>query len=214
MHSRKNGTVVIQKLINGFALLDQSILLVDPHYTHSPQQCVYAVFVTIHGQTLTHIFRLGPDLGSTLPPAPLSVVLIAACCILQTCRYRHCSSTVKIMHENYNYNYYRVYAKVLLYIFTGVLSCTPEINVYNQSVQCIPAATIIYKRLASLISEKQGRPYSSTLHWVRCRLNFSLLRSAVMCIRGSRSTFAARSIVLTWPSTKARCNLFNSTVKR
>ena len=54
-----------------------------------------------------------------------------------------------------------------------------------------PAATIVYKRLASLISEKQGRPYSSTLHWVRCRLNFSLLRSAVMCIRGSRSTFAS-----------------------
>ncbi len=48
-----------------------------------------------------------------------------------------------------------------------------------------PAA---YKRLASLISEKQGRQYSSTLHWVRCRLNFSLLRSAVMC---SRSTFAS-----------------------
>ncbi len=35
-----------------------------------------------------------------------------------------------------------------------------------------PAATIVYKRLESLISEKQGRPYS---HWVRCRLNFSLL---------------------------------------
>ena len=31
-----------------------------------------------------------------------------------------------------------------------------------------PAATIVYKRLASLISEKQG---SSTPHWVRCRLN-------------------------------------------
>ena len=54
-----------------------------------------------------------------------------------------------------------------------------------------PVATIVYKRLASLISEKQGRQYSSTLHWVRCRLNFSLLRSAVMCIRGSRSTFAS-----------------------
>ncbi len=54
-----------------------------------------------------------------------------------------------------------------------------------------PAATIVYKRLASLLSEKQGRPYSSTLHWVRCRLNFSLLRSAVMCIHGSRSTFAS-----------------------
>ena len=50
-------------------------------------------------------------------------------------------------------------------------------------------ATVVYKRLASLLAEKQGRPYSSTLHWLRCRLNFSLLRSAITCLRGSRSTF-------------------------
>ena len=51
-------------------------------------------------------------------------------------------------------------------------------------------ATIVYKRLASLLAEKQGRPYSRTLHWLRCRLNFSLLRSAIMCLRGSRSIFS------------------------
>ena len=54
-------------------------------------------------------------------------------------------------------------------------------------------ATVVYKRLASLLAEKQGRPYSSTLHWLRCRLNFSLLRSAIMCIRGSRSIFSRDS---------------------
>ena len=51
-------------------------------------------------------------------------------------------------------------------------------------------ASIVYKRLASLLAEKRGNLYSSTLHWLRCRLNFSLLRSAIMCIRGSRSTFS------------------------
>ena len=50
-------------------------------------------------------------------------------------------------------------------------------------------ATTVYARIASLMAEKQGRPYSSTLHWLRCRLNFSLLQSAIMCIRGSRSIF-------------------------
>ncbi len=49
------------------------------------------------------------------------------------------------------------------------------------------AATAVYKRLASLISEKQDKPYSRTMHWLRCRLSFSLLRSAIMCLRGSRS---------------------------
>ena len=53
--------------------------------------------------------------------------------------------------------------------------------------------TVVYKRLASLPAEKQGKPYSSTLYWLRCRLNFSLLRSAIMCIRGSRSTFSPDS---------------------
>ena len=54
-------------------------------------------------------------------------------------------------------------------------------------------ATVVYKRLASLLAEKQGRSYSSTLHWLRCRLNFSLLRSAITCIRGSRSIFSSDS---------------------
>ena len=51
----------------------------------------------------------------------------------------------------------------------------------------------LYKRLASLLAEKQGRPYSSTLHWLKCRLNFSLLRSAIMYIRGSRSVISPHS---------------------
>ena len=45
-----------------------------------------------------------------------------------------------------------------------------------------PAATVVYKRLATLISEKRGHPYSQTLFWIRCKLSYSLLRAAVMCI--------------------------------
>ena len=48
-----------------------------------------------------------------------------------------------------------------------------------------PIATTV----ASLIAEKQNHPYSSTQFWLRCKLSFSLLRSAVMCIRGSRSSY-------------------------
>ena len=49
-------------------------------------------------------------------------------------------------------------------------------------------ATTFYKRLASLLAEKWDQQYSSTLYWLRCRLSFSLLRSAIQCIRGARST--------------------------
>ena len=48
--------------------------------------------------------------------------------------------------------------------------------------------TTFYKRLASLLAEKWDQHYSTTLFWLRCRLSFSLLRSAIRCIRGARSS--------------------------
>ena len=49
------------------------------------------------------------------------------------------------------------------------------------------AATICYKRLASLLASKHDQPYCSTMAWLRCTLSFSLLRSSIRCIRGTRS---------------------------
>ena len=49
-------------------------------------------------------------------------------------------------------------------------------------------STTFYKRLASLLADKWEQPYSSTLYWLRVRLAFSLLRSAIQCIRGARSS--------------------------
>ena len=49
-------------------------------------------------------------------------------------------------------------------------------------------ATIFYKRLASMLASKWDHSYSSTLCWLRCRLNFSLLRSSIQALRGSRSS--------------------------
>ena len=49
-------------------------------------------------------------------------------------------------------------------------------------------ATNFYKRLASLLADKWMQPYSTTLYWLRCSLSFSLLRSAIQCIRGARSS--------------------------
>ena len=51
-----------------------------------------------------------------------------------------------------------------------------------------PCATVILKRLGALLAEKHDTPYSSVMGLLRCRLSFALLRSSVMCIRGSRSS--------------------------
>ena len=52
-----------------------------------------------------------------------------------------------------------------------------------------PAARTVYKRLASLISEKTGQPYSIAMWWIQCRLSFALLRSAILCIQGSWTSY-------------------------
>jgi hypothetical protein len=49
------------------------------------------------------------------------------------------------------------------------------------------AASIFYKRLGGMLAEKRHQPYSNCMRWLRCHLNFSLLRSSIMCLRGSRS---------------------------
>ena len=49
------------------------------------------------------------------------------------------------------------------------------------------AATVLYKKLTSLLSVKHEQPYSVVMNWLRCHLSFSLLKSMVMCLRGSRS---------------------------
>ena len=50
-------------------------------------------------------------------------------------------------------------------------------------------ASTFYKRLANLLSHKQEKPYSMVMGWLRCRLSFAILCSAIMCIRGTRSSF-------------------------
>ena len=48
-------------------------------------------------------------------------------------------------------------------------------------------ASIFYSRLALLLVEKRHQPCATTMGWLRCLLSFSLLRSSILCIRGTRS---------------------------
>ena len=44
-----------------------------------------------------------------------------------------------------------------------------------------------FQRLSELMSEKHHRNFSDTSAWIKRQLDFCLLRTAVVCIRGSRS---------------------------
>ncbi len=70
----------------------------------------------------------------------------------------------------------RAYEQCILEVEQG--SFTPLI--FSRSGGMGRGATVTYKRLASLISIKREQPYSIVMSWLRCRLSFSLLRSAIM----------------------------------
>ena len=46
---------------------------------------------------------------------------------------------------------------------------------------------VVYKRLADLLSAKRREPYSQVILWLRIKINFILLKSAINAIRGYRS---------------------------
>ena len=48
-------------------------------------------------------------------------------------------------------------------------------------------ATTLYKRLTGLLSDKWKEHYVFVLGWIRCRLSFCLLCSAIQCIQGAQS---------------------------
>ena len=78
----------------------------------------------------------------------------------------------------------RGYAQRVLHIEHG--SFTPLVfSIYGgMSVEC----KRFYARLSLLLSNKRNENLSTTVSWLRCRLSFSLLRSALLCMRGSRCT--------------------------
>jgi len=61
--------------------------------------------------------------------------------------------------------------------------------VFSTSGGMGPTATTVFSRLASLISSKTNTCYSKTILFIRTKISFALLRSAVRCLRGSRHTY-------------------------
>ena len=49
------------------------------------------------------------------------------------------------------------------------------------------AYSFFYKKLAEKLAEKRNLSSSETMCFVRTKINFSLIKSLVLCVRGSRS---------------------------
>ena len=61
---------------------------------------------------------------------------------------------------------------------------------FSTSGGLAPISAQVYKRIATMQSEKLSKPYNTVINFIRCKLSFSLLRSTIRCLRGTRSTFS------------------------
>ena len=50
-----------------------------------------------------------------------------------------------------------------------------------------PECQVYHKRLAELLSVKKGEDYSTTMSWIRTKISFAILRTSLLCLRGSHS---------------------------
>ena len=50
-----------------------------------------------------------------------------------------------------------------------------------------PECTVFFKRLADILAEKKKIAFQKMMFLIRCKISFSLLRSAIRAIRGTRS---------------------------
>lgn len=58
--------------------------------------------------------------------------------------------------------------------------------VFTVAGGCGAEANIVIKMLASRIAESTSNRYASIMGWIRTKLSFSLLHSALVCLRGTR----------------------------
>ena len=64
-----------------------------------------------------------------------------------------------------------------------------------------------HSRLAELLALKKGDDYAITISWIRAKVSFAILRSALLCLRGTRSKRRAANtsdIDITSESAQAR----------
>ena len=67
-----------------------------------------------------------------------------------------------------------------------------------------------YSRIAEKIAEKRDEPYSLMISWIRRKISFSMMKSIITCICGSRSIRHNRekpNVEELASYSEARCNI-------
>ena len=101
-------------------------------------------------------------------------------CACTSCVPTH-TRTQKPMHKH-------MYTNTHAHTRTEIERASFSFLVFSTSGGMGTTATVVYKRFASILSDKHNQPYSKMLYWLCCKLSFFLLLSSIRCLRGSRSS--------------------------
>ncbi len=85
------------------------------------------------------------------------------------------------IHENEKK---RLYARRVFEIEQGTFTPLVFTTTGGMGKECM---RYHYSGLAELLAIKRGEDYATTISWIRARTSFTLLRSALTCLRGSRA---------------------------
>ena len=96
----------------------------------------------------------------------------------------HRNLPLEAAHKRNEQEKIRTYEERIQHVDQG--SFTPLI--FTTSGGMGPRARVFYARLAEIMADKKRQPRSSIVAYLRCRLSFSLLRSSLLCLRGTRSS--------------------------
>ena len=91
---------------------------------------------------------------------------------------------IQQIYRKHEYEKKRPYANRVLEVERGTFTPLLFTTTGGMADEC----KRFHSRLAELISIKKGEEYSTTISWIRSKVSFALLRSALLCLRGSRTT--------------------------
>ena len=101
------------------------------------------------------------------------------------------------IYRNHENEKKRLYARRVLDIEQGTFTPLIFTSTGGMGNECLQ----YHSRLVQLISIKEGEHYAKTISWIRARTSLALLRSALICLRGSRARRKAfcdlRTLILT-----------------
>ena len=97
----------------------------------------------------------------------------------------YCASSIKTplskIYDKHEAEKKREYNWRVMNIDNGTF--TPLVYTVNGNVG--PEGSKFYKNLCTKIANKNQESYTDVINWVRCKISFMCLKTAIMCVRGT-----------------------------